>query len=283
MIGGQLPGVLAWAGAMLAVASVALRADRRVLARAEVGEAASSFSRWLPKRAFARVGRVEVIRKWTRPEQFSERLALARRSLSLEEAVGLKVTTAVAAACLGILSPWPGPLLSPVLALTAFHVPDLVWAAEARRRLGRADQELPQLLDLLGAASAAGLSGPIALRRSIEATQGPLAEELETVLRAVELGGRWRDQLRSAAERLGLPDLRRAVAALTRTEALGTPLSEAMTELAGQVREARRAAAGERARKAPVKMLFPLVFLILPAFLLLTVVPVLITTLRSIR
>ena len=42
-------------------------------------------------------------------------------------------------------------------------------------------------------------------------------------------------------------------------------------------------AAGERARTAPVKMLFPLVFLVLPAFLLLTVVPVLVTTLRSIR
>ena len=56
-----------------------------------------------------------------------------------------------------------------------------------------------------------------------------------------------------------------------------------MTELATRVREARRAATTERARKAPVKMLFPLVFLVLPAFLLLTVAPVLFTTLRSIR
>ena len=103
------------------------------------------------------------------------------------------------------------------------------------------------------------------------------------MIRAVELGGRWRDELRRAAERLGLPDLRRAVGALTRSEALGSSISDAMTELAAQVREARRAAAGERARKAPVKMLFPLVFLVLPAFLLLTVVPVLIATLKSIH
>jgi pilus assembly protein TadC len=48
------------------------------------------------------------------------------------------------------------------------------------------------------------------------------------------------------------------------------------------VRAARRLAVTERARTAPVKMLFPLVFLVLPAFLLLTVVPVLLTTLRSI-
>jgi tight adherence protein C len=81
---------------------------------------------------------------------------------------------------------------------------------------------------------------------------------------------------------LDLRDLRRTVAAMTRAETLGSSLADALTELADQVRAARRAAMGERARRAPVKMLFPLVFMVLPAFLLLTVVPVLIATLRSI-
>jgi tight adherence protein C len=73
------------------------------------------------------------------------------------------------------------------------------------------------------------------------------------------------------------------VGALTRAEALGSSLSEEVGRLAADVREARRAAATERARAAPVKMLFPLVFLVLPAFLLLTVVPVLVATVESIR
>jgi tight adherence protein C len=73
------------------------------------------------------------------------------------------------------------------------------------------------------------------------------------------------------------------VTVLTRTERLGTSLAEATSELAAGVRESRRLARTERARTAPVKMLFPLVFLVLPAFLLLTVVPVLLTTLQSIR
>lgn len=97
-----------------------------------------------------------------------------------------------------------------------------------------------------------------------------------------DLGGRWRDELRAASVRLGLPDLQRVVAALTRSESLGSSLGEELPRLANDVREARTAAATERARAAPVKMLFPLVFLILPAFLLLTVVPVLVTTVRSI-
>jgi tight adherence protein C len=76
--------------------------------------------------------------------------------------------------------------------------------------------------------------------------------------------------------------MRRTVAVLARTETLGTSLVEATHELAASVRQERRAAVMGRARTAPVKMLFPLVFLVLPAFLLLTVVPVLLTTLRSI-
>jgi len=70
---------------------------------------------------------------------------------------------------------------------------------------------------------------------------------------------------------------------VTRTETLGSSLSDSTIELAADVRAARRASVTERARTAPVKMLFPLVFLVLPAFLLLTVVPVLLTTLQTIR
>jgi pilus assembly protein TadC len=153
----------------------------------------------------------------------------------------------------------------------------------AERRRGReADAEMPQLLDLLAAASFAGLSAPLALRRSVEALTGPLGAELRLAVGRVELGERWRDELAGVAERLDLADLRRTVATLARTESLGAPLAATCSDLASEVRAARRAHTTERARTAPVKMLFPLVFLVLPAFLLLTVVPVLLTTVRSI-
>ena len=67
-----------------------------------------------------------------------------------------------------------------------------------------------------------------------------------------------RQQADLAAQRLSLPDLRRTVAALSRTETLGASLADSTAELAASVRAARRAAVTERARTAPVKMLFPL-------------------------
>jgi tight adherence protein C len=158
----------------------------------------------------------------------------------------------------------------------------IVTARRAARRRAAFEGEVPQLLDLLAAGSSAGLSAPLALRRAAEALTGPLGAELVAAFEAVDLGARWRDELAALAERLDLPDLRRTVAVLVRTEVLGSSLMTATRQLAEDVRRSRRAASTERARAAPVKMLFPLVFLVLPAFLLLTVVPVLLTTLRSI-
>ena len=138
-------------------------------------------------------------------------------------------------------------------------------------------------LDLVAVGVAAGLTGLLAVRRASEATAGPLAEELAAAMRRVDLGGRWREELAAVAERLGLVDLGRAALLLERHHAVGSQVSEALAELTREVREAARAAAAERARTAPVKMLFPLVFMVLPAFLLLTVAPVLVATLQSIR
>jgi tight adherence protein C len=191
---------------------------------------------------------------------------------------------AAVGAIAGLVTPMPLRLVCvPLFAAVGYRAPAWIAGRAEKRRRALADAELPQLLDLLAAASSAGLSAPLALARSAEAVRGPLGDELRSLVAFVDLGARWRDELRALAERLELPDLRRTAAALTRTETLGSSLASSTAELAARVRATRRAAITERARTAPVKMLFPLVFLVLPAFLLLTVVPVLLTTLQSIR
>jgi tight adherence protein C len=212
-------------------------------------------------------------------------LAAPRGATSLHSSAGLdgRSLWVGAATILAALAPGPKLVTIPLAVLLAIRTRRLTgMRAEARRRRAM-DAEVPQLLDLLAAGSAAGLSAVAGLQRSVTALRGPLGSELRASLDAVHLGARWRTELGAVTERLALPDLRRAMAVLTRTETLGTSLTDATRDLAADVRSSRRAAVAERARAAPVKMLFPLVFLILPAFLLLTVVPVLLTTVRSIR
>ena len=178
--------------------------------------------------------------------------------------------------------PFPIPLLVLAPCLVGYRLRHLAAQRRDRRRARAIDAEIPQLLDLLAAGSSAGLAAPLALRRAADGLRGPLSDEVRMTTEAVELGARWRVELHAMSDRLELPDLRRTVSVLTRTETLGSSLEVATAELAATVRQARRAAITERARAAPVKMLFPLVFLVLPAFLLLTVVPVLLTTVQSI-
>ena len=210
-------------------------------------------------------------------------LEAAGSTTAVDSVIARKLALGIAGCVLGLMSPMPGPLLAPVLGAAAFRGPDLVLRRAAARRIRRADREVPLMLDLLAAAASCGLSGPLALGAVIDAVEGPLADELASALRAVDLGARWRDELQAVAERLDLQDLRRPIGVLTRSDSLGSSLVESLGRIAEDAREARRSATTERARKAPVKMLFPLVFLVLPAFLLLTVVPVLLSTLRSIR
>jgi Flp pilus assembly protein TadB len=277
---------LAAASMIALLAAVRRRCDRVVFERAGAVCADATARRRVvkgyPASVLRRLGSVSLPTAVCDRERVRRRLRLSGSvGVDADQVVGVKLVVAVAAFLTCLVTPIAAA--APALAAVAFTLPDVVLARRVVRRAARMDEELPQLLDLLAAASHAGLGGPLALRRAVDAVRGPLADELGLVLAAVDLGGRWREELRSAADRLELPDLQRAVTALGRTETLGSSLSDAITELASRVREARRATMTERARKAPVKMLFPLVFLVLPAFLLLTVVPVLLSTLRSIQ
>jgi len=280
-----MPGALAPLMALLAVAlswaTVAVRVYANVAAG--LGIERTVRRRSLGSRWAQAVGARGWLRRLSRAEVLATHLQAAGSTTAVDSVIAGKLALGIAGCVLGLISPMPGPLLAPVLAAAAFRGPDLALRRAAARRIRRADREVPLMLDLLAAAASSGLSGPLALGAVIEAVEGPLADELAGALRAVDLGARWRDELQSVAERLDLQDLRRAIGVLTRSDSLGSSLVESLGRIAEDAREARRSVTTERARKAPVKMLFPLVFLVLPAFLLLTVVPVLLSTLRSIR
>ena len=158
-----------------------------------------------------------------------------------------------------------------------------VIAGVARRRRQRAkDQrmlgELPGVLDLLGVAIGAGATPRAAL--DIAARWGPelTGAYLRQVSVQTDLGGSFAesvDRLRETAPLLG------PVAEILITSAqLGAPAGAALARLSDETRSTLHRAAEARARTLPVKLLFPLVFLVLPAFGLLTVVPAILSALQ---
>lgn len=154
-------------------------------------------------------------------------------------------------------------------------------ARMAKRRSDAVAREVPHVLDLLAACSTAGLGIPVALRHAAGSARGPLGTYLADAVSTTELGTRWDAAMSNVAEIANVPELHRVVGVLRRAERLGVPLADSLVPLAADARARRFALALDRARKAPIKMLFPLVFLVLPAFLLLTVVPVLVSTIGS--
>ncbi|HKX24988.1 MAG TPA: type II secretion system F family protein [Actinomycetota bacterium] len=173
-------------------------------------------------------------------------------------------------------------LTAPVLALAGYRLPSFIAARERNARQIDMAATVPDLLDIVAVSVTAGLSPRLALDRSSEAVVGPIAVELAAIRHEVSMGGTWRSGLRDAADRLGLPELRRLAVVIEQGQRLGTPVSDRLRSLAREVRAERRARREERARRAPVVMLFPLVFLILPAFVLAAVVPALLVAIRGV-
>jgi pilus assembly protein TadC len=133
--------------------------------------------------------------------------------------------------------------------------------------------EIPLAADLLAVASSAGLTPYLAIE--VTARSGPpaVAARLRSALAAVEEGERLAPALEATARQW--PALHPLVEVLLATERLGAPAGPALRRLAAEGRAEARRAGTAWARTVPVRLLFPLVFLVLPAFLLLAVAPIL--------
>ncbi|MCU1485644.1 MAG: gspF [Actinomycetia bacterium] len=174
------------------------------------------------------------------------------------------------------------PLAAPVLALGAWAVPVLRARRARRRPLEAVRRSLPEVVDLLTLAVGAGLTVPLAVAAVARRHEGPIGFELARVVSEAEHGARWSDALDAAAGRLG-PAARPVLAALLASERYGAPLADALVVLAAEARADRRRRAEEAARRVPVRLLFPLVLCVLPAFVLLTLAPLLAGALGSLR
>lgn len=143
--------------------------------------------------------------------------------------------------------------------------PGAVMSYRNRARETAIRKALPDMLDLLTMSVEAGLGFDRALAKVIEGKKGPLAEEFEIVLQEIRVGRPRHEALRDLSERLKIPEISRLIGVIIQAEQLGVGIANTLRIQAGQLRLARRQRAEEMAMKAPIKMLFPLVFFIFPA------------------
>jgi pilus assembly protein TadC len=172
--------------------------------------------------------------------------------------------------------------LGSILALGGYTIPTFRAARRERARTAELRGSLPELLDLVAVSVSAGLTPRLALERAAKVVGEPLSSAFERIRAAVSVGTPWLAALRSAEDVARLDEVKRLASTLALSARLGSPVGERLRGLANDVRSERRAEAEERARRAPVTMLFPLVFLILPAFVLTAVVPAVIVATRGV-
>jgi tight adherence protein C len=159
------------------------------------------------------------------------------------------------------------------MAVVGWRLPLILLKSRARARLERIELELPELIDLLVVTLEAGLAFNAALQRAGERMRGPLGAELGLTLREQNLGLTLQAALGNFLERCDVPAVRAFVRAVSQGETMGISIGQVMRELAGDLRTRRRQIVEEKAQKAPIKILFPLAALILPATIIIVLFP----------
>jgi tight adherence protein C len=143
--------------------------------------------------------------------------------------------------------------------------------AKTRQELIR--RALPDTMDLLTISVEAGLGFDAALSQVVKSTEGPLAHEIARMLQEMQVGASRVDALRNLADRSDVDELRGFTLAMIQAEQFGVSISKVLRSQADVLRTKRRQRAEEKAMKVPVKILFPLIFCILPAMFVVLMGP----------
>jgi tight adherence protein C len=224
-------------------------------------------------RRFTPKGQVERLQKRLdiagSPENWDVDRVLAFKMLGLF--AGALITIAVA---LG-LQPGVLPVIGVAVLLCAggYFAPNIVLYQVGYERMDRIRKDLPDALDMLTITVEAGLGFDAALSQVARNTEGPLAAEFFRVLQEMQIGMGRMDALRALSERADLPELRGFVTSMIQADAFGIPIANVLRVQAKEMRIKRSQRAEEQAMKVPVKILFPLIFCILPTLFIVVIGP----------
>jgi tight adherence protein C len=158
-------------------------------------------------------------------------------------------------------------------AALGFFMPILWLRSKTRGRQDEIIKSLPDALDLLTITVEAGMGFDGALQKVAEKWDNELSKGFSKVVQEMRLGVPRREALRNMDTTMGVPDVTTFVAAIIQAETLGVSIAKILRIQSEQMRTKRRQRAEEMANKAPIKMLFPMVFLIFPALFIILLGP----------
>jgi tight adherence protein C len=157
--------------------------------------------------------------------------------------------------------------------LAGWQVPAFIIRRKGSARLDDIERQLPELIDLLIATVEAGMGFVASLGLVSEKMTGALGDELRLTMKQQTLGISIQTALDDMAERCDCQSVRAFVRTASRGESLGVSIGPVLRELSSDERRRRRQAAREKMQKAPIKMIFPLMFLIFPALMIVLMYP----------
>ena len=155
-----------------------------------------------------------------------------------------------------------------------YLLPNLLLKNAGDKRESLMRNSLPDAIDLLTISVEAGLGFDAAVARVAKNTMGPLAQEFSRLLQEMQLGIGRAEAMRAMGERTSLPDLKSFCLAMVQADSLGIPIARVLRIQSHEMRTKRRQRAEEAAQKVPVKILFPVIFFILPTIFIVVIGPV---------
>jgi tight adherence protein C len=224
-------------------------------------------------RRFSPAGRIEdvrvMLRRAGRPEAESDRY-LAIRVLSLLAAPFIAYGGWMLAAPLGSTM---GLAVAAIGVSCCTVLPSRKLRRQVESREKRIRQQLPDIMDLLVICMEAGLGFTSAVSRTVANLEGEMADEFAIALGEMRAGASRAEALAGIAERVQIPEIQSFVSAIRQADQFGVSVSTVMRAQTEDMRIMRRQQAQEKAMKAPVKMLVPMVFCIFPPMFLIVIGP----------